>query len=215
MRVTRTADREPRIATWLEQERVNVVAAFGEAAWPVVAAVIESVPWEPDVDRAMADAAEQIMHPHQLTPEEAARNIAGRRTMASLTRYEHTAALARRLGLRHEEMEALRCRLEAERPERTGRTALYRHRDAAGRLLYVGISATPDLRAEQHRARSDWWRFVADTQTEWFASGEEAAQAERETIETERPIFNQTHNRKARDRAVAYLFDHLRERVGS
>jgi hypothetical protein len=54
------------------------------------------------------------------------------------------------------------------------RTALYRHFDADGRLLYVGISM----------------QDIATVRIEWFYSRKEALQAELRAITTENPAHN-------------------------
>jgi len=69
------------------------------------------------------------------------------------------------------------------------RTALYRHFDADGRLLYVGITENLPSRDRQHRA-SPWHGKIAETKTQWFDSREDAARAEAQAITTERPLHN-------------------------
>lgn len=72
-------------------------------------------------------------------------------------------------------------------------TALYRHYDADGVLLYVGISRSVTARLAQH-ADSPWDHLIARVEVERFATREEAEEAEREAIKNERPIYNRTHN---------------------
>ncbi|MEV5314282.1 GIY-YIG nuclease family protein [Streptomyces sp. NPDC052610] len=72
------------------------------------------------------------------------------------------------------------------------RTALYRFRDAAGSLLYLGISSDPDRRETQHArdAAETWYPLVSDRTVTWFDSREEAEAAEKAAIAAERPRFN-------------------------
>jgi hypothetical protein len=69
------------------------------------------------------------------------------------------------------------------------RTALYRHFDADGRLLYVGISMRPFQRLYNHD-RSHWSQDIATVRIEWFYSRKEALQAELRAITTENPAHN-------------------------
>jgi ribosome-binding protein aMBF1 (putative translation factor) len=73
-------------------------------------------------------------------------------------------------------------------------TALYRHFDASGALLYVGISCNPFRRLNEHADRSNWSEKIAAVTLEWFASREEAEQAERGAIFAEKPKFNTMHS---------------------
>ena len=63
------------------------------------------------------------------------------------------------------------------------------------------------MRAEQHKGRSKWWRFVAATTTEWLQSRAAAEAAERDAIAAEAPVFNKAHNARGREAALDYLFD--------
>jgi hypothetical protein len=72
--------------------------------------------------------------------------------------------------------------------------ALYRHYDAAGRLLYVGISNHPIRRAQQHRINSKWVRESVRMTTEWLPDAVSAALAELEVIKNEKPLHNKPPN---------------------
>lgn len=205
--VQHTPERESRITAFMTQEREAIEKAYGsgvaEANWPRIQAWIDSLPWMGDVDLAHATVVNsQLSTLGPMSAEGAARLVAARRTLASLTREETIQSVASRMGVRYDEAEAW-----AERAEKVDETdwaneadrcALYRHFDAQGVLLYVGITARPERRAEQHRARSRWWRFVGRSEVEWFDSSKEAAQAERDAIHAEEPVFNGTHNRNRR-----------------
>lgn len=74
------------------------------------------------------------------------------------------------------------------------KTALYRHYDAGGRLLYVGITERLGVRDRQHRSTSSWHDDVAETRTQWFDAREIAIAAERFAIRTEAPIHNKAYS---------------------
>lgn len=69
------------------------------------------------------------------------------------------------------------------------RTCVYRFYDAAGDLLYVGLSMNFEGRVYKHR-RKPWWPDVARTEFAWFDDRETAQQAERNAIYYEHPIHN-------------------------
>ena len=73
------------------------------------------------------------------------------------------------------------------------KTALYRHFDAAGVLLYVGISLSAMDRLAQHMRGSDWRDEIANVTVEWFPERSDALTAERIAIADEAPRFNQQH----------------------
>src|SRR5690606_6831850 len=72
-------------------------------------------------------------------------------------------------------------------------TALYRHFDAEGRLLYVGISLNAFSRLMQHRRDSVWFRQIASVTIEWFPTRGKAVDAEVQAIRNERPLHNVIH----------------------
>jgi predicted GIY-YIG superfamily endonuclease len=74
-------------------------------------------------------------------------------------------------------------------------TALYRLRNSAGQLLYVGISSKPPQRWGQHAADKEWWPEVADLSLEWLESRSAALDAESHAIRTEKPLHNVVHNK--------------------
>lgn len=81
--------------------------------------------------------------------------------------------------------------LDSEKTDR--KTSLYRHYDAAGRLLYVGISFSVLTRTAQHAAYSPWWDDVARIDVEGFPNRSEAEAAEVAAIKDEKPLFNKKH----------------------
>lgn len=74
------------------------------------------------------------------------------------------------------------------------KTALYRHYDAEGRLLYVGISLSASNRLEQHMAGSEWAASIETVKIKCYSTRQEALAAEKQAIKDERPIWNKIHN---------------------
>lgn len=72
-------------------------------------------------------------------------------------------------------------------------TALYRHFDKDGRLLYVGISLNAVARLAQHRGVAHWFRSIARIEIEWHPTREDACAAEIEAIREELPMHNVIH----------------------
>lgn len=71
------------------------------------------------------------------------------------------------------------------------KTALYRHFDAAGGLLYVGISKDAGRRISEH-SKSDWFDAVERVEVEFYPTRDAALAAEKTAIRTERPAHNKT-----------------------
>jgi hypothetical protein len=69
------------------------------------------------------------------------------------------------------------------------RTQLYRHYDADGSLLYVGISIDAGPRLKKH----PWAKAVARSEITVFQTREDAAAAETKAIRAEHPKFNVAH----------------------
>lgn len=66
---------------------------------------------------------------------------------------------------------------------------LYRFYDAAGRLLYVGVTANLPQRLRGHGKR-DWWQDVRTMHAEPHRGRRAVLAAERAAIEQERPLHN-------------------------
>jgi prevent-host-death family protein len=73
-------------------------------------------------------------------------------------------------------------------------TAVYRHFNAAGRLLYIGMTDEPLRRNEQHAFDKPWWSEVATTELAWYPTREAAAEAEIAAIKAEDPLHNRLHS---------------------
>jgi excinuclease UvrABC nuclease subunit len=74
--------------------------------------------------------------------------------------------------------------------------SLYRHFDADGGLLYVGISLRALRRLAEH-AKSQWADQIVSVTVESFPNRAEAAKAERAAILNEAPRFNVAMKAKA------------------
>ncbi|MBZ6250357.1 GIY-YIG nuclease family protein [Streptomyces olivaceus] len=72
--------------------------------------------------------------------------------------------------------------------------ALYRLNNAAGTLLYVGVTNNPERRFAQHRDTKDWWPQVAEKTVDWYPSRARALAEEAALITAETPVFNIDHN---------------------
>jgi hypothetical protein len=70
---------------------------------------------------------------------------------------------------------------------------LYRHFDAKGRLLYVGISLNSLGRFKEHKVTSSWRADIARIEIAYFPTKRDALRAERKAIREESPIWNKTH----------------------
>lgn len=67
---------------------------------------------------------------------------------------------------------------------------LYRHFDAEGNLLYVGVSLSSLSRLRAHSHRSSWFRRVARIDLEHFDTRAQALAAESRAIANESPRHN-------------------------
>lgn len=81
-------------------------------------------------------------------------------------------------------------------------TALYRHYDASGELLYVGCSHDALARFGQHRTYSAWAQSVVRIELEWFGSRVEALRAERAAIDAGEGIYNARQVHKPRQQIM-------------
>jgi predicted GIY-YIG superfamily endonuclease len=73
---------------------------------------------------------------------------------------------------------------------------LYRHWDAEGNLLYVGVSSRISQRIKEHSKHSKWWLDVASITLEHFETREDVIAAEINAIEKEKPKHNIKHTKK-------------------
>jgi hypothetical protein len=71
---------------------------------------------------------------------------------------------------------------------------LYRHYDATGDLLYVGMTLHVWSRQKTHLQNAEWANSIFQIVIEPFASREELIEAEELAIKSEYPRYNKTHN---------------------
>ena len=71
---------------------------------------------------------------------------------------------------------------------------LYRHFDKDGALLYIGISFSAVVRLAQHKEHAHWFDKIAKVEVLNYATKQDALEAERHAIETEKPLYNKTFN---------------------
>lgn len=74
---------------------------------------------------------------------------------------------------------------------------LYRHFDAEGRLLYIGVSLSAIGRLGEHKQNSDWFWMIARVEVTAYASRRTVLKAERLAIQREKPLHNIMHARKS------------------
>ena len=90
---------------------------------------------------------------------------------------------------------------------------LYRHYDAAGDLLYVGMTLYVCSRQKDHLQKAEWANSIYQIVIEPFVSREELIKAEAYAIKTEYPKFNKMHNdRTPRRELVAPKPEYPRQR---
>lgn len=70
---------------------------------------------------------------------------------------------------------------------------LYRHFDASGRLLYVGISLHAIARLAEHKQTAAWFWNIARVEVTAYATKRTAAKAERMAVQREKPLHNIVH----------------------
>lgn len=79
------------------------------------------------------------------------------------------------------------------------RTAIYRHFDADGTLLYVGITDGLSRRGKQHAKGAAWVGDVSTSTAQWFPDRDAALLAEADAIRADRPLHNRIHAVNGRD----------------
>lgn len=96
---------------------------------------------------------------------------------------------------RDPERVAEKYRDERKAPQRRQRrpgakTSLYRHYNASGVLLYVGISMEYDKRTRAHRGTAPWLKDVAYSYVTYYPDRQLAKVAEAIAVRTEEPLHN-------------------------
>lgn len=72
-------------------------------------------------------------------------------------------------------------------------TAVYMFYDAAGALLYVGITSQGPKRFSQHNRDKEWWPEVTTMRVEHYPSRDLAAAREKALIQSKHPRYNVIH----------------------
>lgn len=75
------------------------------------------------------------------------------------------------------------------------KTSLYRHFDAEGNLLYIGISLSALNRLSQHADNSHWFEKISNVTIQHFPNRSAALVAEALAIAKENPAFNINNKR--------------------
>lgn len=96
------------------------------------------------------------------------------------------------------------------------KTALYRHFNSDGELLYIGVALSPTYRLRQHLDVSHWAHQISQIEVCWFDNRPAALEAEREAIKKEKPLYNIRHKykppppkNKRREESEEHLFKGL------
>ena len=76
-------------------------------------------------------------------------------------------------------------------------TALYRHYDTDGNLLYVGAARSIRKRTETHMRESKWAALSVRAEVTFFPTREEAFAAEWDAIQNESPAHNIVRTRRS------------------
>jgi len=78
-------------------------------------------------------------------------------------------------------------------------TELYRHFDAQGNILYIGISLSAVGRLSQHKDHSHWFKEISKVTIQRFPTREEALKAEQTAVFSENPKCNINLKKKEKD----------------
>ena len=74
------------------------------------------------------------------------------------------------------------------------KTALYKHKDAQGNIIYVGVAKNIGARSAQHLHNSEWQAEIASIDVEWYKNSLLAELMEIKLIKSLRPKYNRAHN---------------------
>lgn len=81
---------------------------------------------------------------------------------------------------------------------------VYIHKDAAGSVLYVGITNSKMARQYEHNIYSEWWRFVQSVDVEHVLGREVAIKRESQLIQEFLPPFNRDQNPNHAELRLSY-----------
>lgn len=89
------------------------------------------------------------------------------------------------------ELDQIKAGKDPNRDVNPERAVLYRYFNAAGELLYIGVSIRPIHRQASHISSTKWWPEVTSATFErGFHSEQELYTAEAEAIKAESPKYN-------------------------
>ena len=74
------------------------------------------------------------------------------------------------------------------------KTALYKHKNADGHIIYVGVAKNIGARSAQHLNNSEWQTEIASIDVEWHDNSLMAELMEIKLIKSLRPKYNKAHN---------------------
>lgn len=74
------------------------------------------------------------------------------------------------------------------------KTALYKHKNADGHIIYVGVAKNIGARSAQHLNNSEWQTEIASIDVEWHDNALMAEIMEIKLIKSLRPKYNKAHN---------------------
>jgi predicted GIY-YIG superfamily endonuclease len=94
------------------------------------------------------------------------------------------------------------------------KTTLYRHFNADGKLLYVGISLSALQRLSQHADHSDWYNKISRVEMEHFSDRPSAMAAEKKAVISEGPLYNIHHKKKPNKTRYQEYAEQSREFAG-
>ena len=74
------------------------------------------------------------------------------------------------------------------------KTALYKHKNADGHIIYVGVAKNIGARSAQHLDNSEWQAEIASIDVKWYKNSLLAELMEIKLIKSLRPKYNRAHN---------------------
>lgn len=190
-----TADMRARYAAWITEATDSVGADLARAFVP------DDETWMHPLD-AIATLAAYMGG--ELHGEELQQYLSAVRTMNGLVRHDLTRWVAYSMGITP--AQAKTYDLDRPRHDLRGPSALYRYFDECDRLLYVGITKTPEKRDREHSMLAEWHQFATRQTVEWHEDRDAALAAERAAIRDESPVFNLLGSHVDPDEAEDYLF---------
>jgi len=80
---------------------------------------------------------------------------------------------------------------------------LYRHFNSKDELMYIGISLSTVARLSQHKEHSHWFSDITKVTIEKYETREEVLLAEKQAIQTEKPLYNIKHNKPKKEKKLS------------